>query len=107
MAKEEFNEHSGLEFSCGKVLPPEAIGHDEYLQYCVRDIVHALLKPLEEEVFKRVYKETREFLELKRILPDTSKDVYRDYPPVHLQVRYSGDDLDVFRNNMTIVPKFR
>ena len=45
MAKEEFNEHSGLEFSCWKVLPPEAIGHDEYLQYCVRDVVHALLKP--------------------------------------------------------------
>ncbi len=103
---EEFNEHSGLEFSCGKVLPLEAIVHDEYLQCCVRDIVHALLKPLEEEVFKRVYKETRKFLELKRLLPETSEDVYRNYPPVHLQVRYSGDDLDVFRNNMTIVPRF-
>jgi hypothetical protein len=103
---EEFNEHSGLEFSCRKVLPPEAIVHDEYLQYCVRDIVHALLTPLEEEVFKRVYKETREFLELKRLLPETSEDVYRNYPPVYLQVRYSGDDLDVFRNNMKIVPRF-
>lgn len=103
---EEFNEHSGLEFSCGKVLPLEAIVHDEYLQRCVRDIVHALLKPLEEEVFKRVYKETREFLELKRLLPETSEDVYRNYPPVHLQIRYSGDDLDVFRNNMKIVLRF-
>ena len=107
MAKEEFNEHSGLEFSCGKVLPPEAIGHDEYLQYCVRDTVHALMKPLEEEVFKRVYKEVQRFLELKRVLPDTSKDPYRNYPPIHLQVRYSGDDLDVFRNNLEIGVKFR
>ena len=103
---EEFNEHSGLEFTCMKVLPPEAIGHDEYLQYCVRDIVHNLLKPLEEEVFQLVYRETCRFLEQKRILPETSKDVYRNYPPVRLQVRYSGDDLDGFRNNISIVPKF-
>lgn len=103
---EEFNDHSGREFTSVKVLPLEAIGHDEYLQYCVRDIVHALLKPLEEGVFKRVYKETREFLELKRLLPETSEDVYRSYSPVRLQIRYSDDDLDVFRNNIEIVPKF-
>lgn len=103
---EEFNDHSSLEFSCGKHLPQVAIAQDGCLQYVLRDMVHALLKPLEDGVFKRVYKETREFLELKRLLPETSEDVYRNYPPVHLQIRYSGDDLDVFRNNMKIVPKF-
>lgn len=107
MAKEEFNEHSGLEFGCSKLLSPQEFTHDEYLKYCLREMVDGLLRPLEDEVFVQIYKEVQRFLELKRVLPDTSKDPYRNYPPVHLRIRYKGKDLDVFRNNLEIGVEFR
>lgn len=104
---EEFNDHSGLEFGCSKTIFPQEFTYDDYLRYCLREVVDGLLRPLEDDVFVLIYKEVQRFLELRRALPDASKNSYQNYPPVHLRIRYKGEDLDVFRNNLEIGVEFK
>ena len=92
------SEYKGKEFNLLKTITPHAVVHEEYLNYESQVIADRMLEPVQQELASRVCKEVKSFLDRKKFLPDTDKDVYRNLTPINLRLRFSGDSLDDFRN---------
>lgn len=98
---------SKTEYFCRRSLPMEVIKHDEYLQFVATETARKILDPLVEKVSKKIYDSVKEFIKEKRILPGTCKDVYRNWEPINLRVRYLNEDIDAFRDKLETEVSFR
>lgn len=94
-------------YFCRRTLPIEVIEHDEYLQLTSAEIARKILDPLVEEVSKKIYGAVKEFIEEKRILPDTCRDTFRNWEPIDLRIRYLGEDVDAFCSKLETEVCFR
>lgn len=98
---------SKVVYNVRRSLPMEVIEHDEYLQLIAVETARKILDPLVEEVSKKIHDSVKEFIEEKRILPDTCKDVFRNWEPINLRVSYLGENIDTFRDNLETEVSFR
>lgn len=98
---------SKTEYFCRRPLPMDAIEHDEYLQFIADTTALKILDPLVEEVSKKIYGAVKEFIKEKRILPDTCKDIYRNWEPIDIRVGYLGEDIDAFCSKLETEVSFR
>ena len=101
------SEHQGMYFDLRKIVTPECAVHEEYLRDESQVIANGLLQAVKLELASKIYKEVKSFLERKKFLPNTAKDVYRNITPIELRSRFSGDSLDDFLNHVEIEVKWR